>query len=193
MSDDQNLDTVADALQADMAAHQRRFSGEVTADANQRLAAETVAQLEREMASSKAAPDPGPAMQMPIDTTPIRREINGERYVIKPEVENSQQSPLVRKASEAEHWFISHAMPRIHMLLEQRETGPLGAASWRDRVLAVFALKTQAQSAAASGRQDMARDLDKRYIFELTCILEASSIPFGDWKKDAPTKVTVSG
>lgn len=75
---DQDLRAGLDALQGDMAAHQRAFHGEVTGEANRRLAADTFAELERsgqlEQAEALIAPPPEPEVER---TT---REVDGRAY-----------------------------------------------------------------------------------------------------------------
>lgn len=222
-----------DGLQADMAAHQHRIGKEVTAEANRALAQDAIEKLDRQAGST--APEPGPV----APTIPIRPEVTreqrvlGERsYVVKKDTTADGQDLLLRKATAHEAWFLAHAMPRVALLLTKPESGPLGAPSWRDRVLAAMDIHSHAASlrAAAEDPTDFARqkraidtmppleknrvlraldiiatseltpafarkkadELDRKYLVTLCAILEDSCVPFGDWKKDAPTKAVAA-
>ncbi len=177
-----------DELQNDMQLHQRRFSGEVTAEANRALAASAVERMERELADIAAAPplvSAGPPP--PIAKSVERREVDGKNYVVS----KGPDAPMLRQANEAEHWFLSHALPRIELLMNKDDTGPLGQPSWRSRVLAVMELKSRVPSLRLARFDDLADDTERRYMAELTALLEDSSRLFGDWKADAPKKVMV--
>ncbi len=180
-----------DGLQADMAAHQQRFGGgNVTASENQALAVGAIEQLERELADQKPAVHMTPEQPAPIATTREIREGEHGRYV----VDRGPDAPLdIRKASKAEHEFLTHALPRIELLITKLETGPLGQPSWHQRTLSVLKYKQDSIAFEKAGRPDVAEQLDRRYMLELLGLLEASSVPFGDWRKDAPTKLIVSG
>jgi hypothetical protein len=179
-----------DNLQADMAAHQSRFRGEVSAESNRALAVDTVEKLERKMVdeAGRLQPNPTVVAPPPIEKSIERRDVDGKKYVVS---KGPDTSPLLRKASESEHWFMTHAMPRVELLLTKLDTGPLGEPSWNQRVLAVMALKSQANGLQAGGLRDAAADLERRFMFELVQLLNASSATFGDWQKDAPKKVMV--
>lgn len=163
-----------DDLRSDMAAHQReRAHVDVTDQSNHRLAADLLERIDREQADSKAPP-PKPVQDWNVNAVDVGPD------------------PLVRKATPQEHWFVSHAMPRLQLLLEKRESGPLGAPSWRTRALAgPMYFKEAAARAKMAGRHDMAREFEERAFFELVELLEQSSASFGDWKKDPDPKVTV--
>lgn len=176
-----------------MAAHQTRFSGEVTAEDNRLLAVDAIERLEREAVETKPAPapsiaepDPEAAITEPEATTE-RREVDGKAYLLKKEPD----SPILRKANAHEAWFLAHALPRIELLLEKKDTGPLGQPSWHQRTLAVLALKKQASDFRVGGFHDEARELEGRFVAEMAILLEDSCRLFGDWKADAPTKVMV--
>jgi hypothetical protein len=202
--DDQDIRDGLDAIQADMAAHQRRFSGEVTAEANRTLAASEFERLEKKWAEEAQRPqphatEPAPRLEPPRDE---HREINGAQYTVS-------SSPVddvgFRAPSPAEVWFMEHAWPRVELLMTKIETGPLGEPSWQQRTMAVFAIKLQAVEArttarnalgggnfaAASHYAQMGADLDRRYIEEFKELLEESSRVFGDWKADAPKRIQV--
>lgn len=185
MSED--LREALDGLQSDMAAHQQRFRGEVTADANQRLAAETIERLDRQV--SNTPPMPTGAMPPPIEERSEIRDGKHARYV----VDHGPDKPLVTKpASKAEHEYFVHAMQRIELLLSKVETGPLGSPSWQQKTMAVLDRRARALDHRRAGHHDKAVEFDRRYVLELTALLEDSSSVFGNWRADAPTKITVS-
>jgi hypothetical protein len=185
-----DLREALDDLQGDMAAHQRRHIGEVTASANQSLAASAFERLERERAEAKPVSTPEPVGSLPIETKTERREGEHGAYTVKTEADK----PMLRTATKAEGEFFAKAMPRIELLLTKLETGPLGQPSWHQRVLAVMSHKSKVAGARMSGLHDYADALDRRFLLELLALLDDSSRLFGDWRADdAPTKVTVSG
>jgi hypothetical protein len=173
-----------------MAAHQSRFRGEVSAESNRALAVDTVEKLERKMVDEARRLQPAPVevAPAPIEKSIERRDVDGKQYVVS---KGPDDSPIMRKANESEHWFMVHAMPRIELLLTKLDTGPLGEPSWHTRVLAVMALKTQAAGLKAGGLHDAAADLEKRFVLELMTLLESSNPHFGNWKKDPERRVYV--
>jgi hypothetical protein len=179
-------------MQADMAEHQRRFQGETTAISNQALAADAFQRLENELAEAKPIATTKPeSIQVPPEE--YRREINGQQYKL---TTSRCDDVLSRKASPAEAWFIEHAMPRVEMLLTKLETGPLGQPSWNQRVMGAFAFKAKANDLKATKRPELAAEaelLERQFVFQLMEVLEASNATFGDWKKDAPKKLIISG
>jgi hypothetical protein len=151
-----------DGLQNDMAEHQRRFRGEVTAESNRAMAVDAIQRLDNEQAESKPAPAPAvPMQQQPIESKLERREINGSSYLLKKEADTGQ---LVRKASKHEAWFLAHAMPRVALLMSKPESGPLGQPSWRARILAVMAIQAHAASLRAAADHPDAFAAQKRAI-----------------------------
>ena len=167
-----------DGLQADMADHQRRFRGEVTASSNAQLAVETITRMEREAADVKPAPPP--SAPEPIARTVERRDGQHGRYV----VERGPDEPmLVRSANRMEHeWFI-HAMPRVELLLTKLESGPLGSPSWHQRTMSVLKFQQDSIAYQQAGMHDAAAEHSARYVLELERLLDDSSQPFGDWRK----------
>jgi hypothetical protein len=149
---EQDYSAGLDGLQEDMAAHQRRFSGEPTAEANRLLAVDAIQRLENEDAEKKPAPLPAMQQQAAIAETRERREIGGRSYMLK----KGADTTLVRKANQHEAWFLSHAMPRVQLLITKHDTGPLGQPSWRTRVLAVMAIQTHASSLRAAAEDPQA-------------------------------------
>jgi len=167
-----------DALEADMAAHERRFNGEVHAARNQTLAAEAVEQLERMKAETAQTPAPAPVAQPERFTE--RREINGHVYTLD---KAPDTTPMFRSATDFERNVLRHALPRVQLLLSKPESGPLGTPSWRMRALAAFYFKTKSHEAATSNRPDEADLFERIYQQDLYELLEASNQPFGDWRK----------
>ena len=144
-----------DAVQADMADHQRRFHGESTAESNRALAGEAMRQLDRKREEEKAAPAPEPLPPKPIETTTVRKEVNGREYLMRKEADTK---PLLRKATVLEAEFLIRATERCQLLMSKPDTGPRGQASWRQRLLAVMQTKTKAASwqALADSPDDIA-------------------------------------
>lgn len=172
-----------DALEADMAAHERRFNGEVHASRNQSLAAEAVEQLERQRAESQPAVAPStPAQPERFDH---RRELNGHVYRVQKEPD---KTPMFRSATDFEANVLRHALPRVQLLLTKQDRGPFNTPSWRERALAAFYFKTKSHEAATSGRHSEADIFERAYQQDLYELLEASNQPFGDWRKSAPEK-----
>lgn len=167
-----------DAIEQDMAAHQRRFSGEVTALDNQALAAQALEQLDNAKRDEKPLPAP------PVEAPSFTGERDGEHgvYLLG---QASTDDVRTRRATAPEAWFMLHAMPRLEKLLAAKDTGPLGAASWHTRLLAVLALQSEAASFRAQGLDGTARDRERRYMFELIQLLDDSDAVFKpSWKAD---------
>lgn len=177
-----------DGLQEDMANHQRRFAGEATASKNQALAADAFQRLENELKEQKPVPANEPAVQVPVEAKTERREVNGKGYLFSTSPDDDIGT---RTATPAEAWFLAHALPRVELLLSKPESGPLGSPSWRDRTMAVLSLKSRVSGLRAAGLHGAAAEADKRYVFELAQLLEASSAPFGDWRADPEKKIQV--
>lgn len=172
-----------DALEADLAAHQRRHVGDVTAGTNESLAAEALRLLDKQRAEKKPVAEPAP------DRFVHRREVDGKTYTIEKEPD---AGPMYRTASEFEANVIRHAQPRIDLLLTKRDEGPLGTPSWHTRTWAALYHKVRSLEARRSGQPDVA-DLEER-IFQqdLYELLEASNQAFGDWRRDAPQKLIIT-
>jgi hypothetical protein len=170
---DQDLRAGLDALQGDMAAHQRAFRGEVTGEANRRLAADTFAELERsgqlEQAEALIAPPPEPEVER---TT---REVDGRAYQLT-KAPDREGAPL--RMSRAERDLELKMLQRLQLLLTLRDEGILGAPSWRTRAESVMALMV-----LPGGVLRFAQELDQ--------LLEDSIKPFGDWKVDPDRRIYV--
>ena len=175
-----------DALQADMRNHQVRFAPEVTADANKKLAVETIERLEKQDADAKPGLAPAPQSTPQLNE---KRTVDGRDYTL----DVAPDRPMYRTATQFERDVLTHAQPRIALLMSKRDTGPLGSPSWQTRTLSAMYFKVKSLEAIKSGRTDLAEYYEQAFQLDLSELLEASCQPFGDWRKDAPTRITVSG
>lgn len=189
----EDLREAVDTLRDDMARHQRLTGVEVSDARNHSMAADLVQRIEREQADAK------PFVPMPYTFTDERprtrqerrreiREGQHGRYIVDA---NAADDTKVRKANEAELWYLTHAMPRVELLLSKMETGPLGQPSWHQRVMAVMALRSRVPGLRLAGLHTEAADTERRFMFELSALLEDSIATFGDWKADKPRLVMV--
>jgi hypothetical protein len=176
-----------DALQGDMARHQRLVGAEVASRANEKLARETVELIEKRDADAKPVKvEPEPA---PLPALSDSREIDGRKYTIEREPD---KAPMYRTATEFEAHVLAHAKPRIELLMSKRESGPLGSPSWMLRTQAAMYFKVKAIEALKSGKADEANIYERAFQQDLHELLEASNQAFGDWRKDAPAKLIVT-
>lgn len=144
----------AELLREDMADHQRRMGQEPTDDANARLVGPELERLEK-VWEDLPPPLPPPPVAPRTETVVENRQVADRDYKVKLEPDR----PLIRKANEFEAWFLSHAMPRVHLLITLVESGPRGAPSWSTRTLSVMGLRTKAAAwqAAAESPADLLR------------------------------------
>jgi hypothetical protein len=176
-----------DGLQADMAEHQRRYVGEVTASKNQSLAREAIERIERQDRESAAtAPEARP--QAPLVTSE-RREVDGRTYIMDREPD---RTPMFRSASEFEQQVLQRAEPRIQRLMSEDDSGPLGSPSWRARTLAAMYFKVKSIEHRRAGHLDLAEYCERAFQLDLENLLEQSNASFGDWRKDAPSRITIT-
>lgn len=179
-----------DALQGDMARHQRQFAPVVTTTENQKLAIATIERLEKQDAEDKPlSADAGGATQPPLPPVNEKREVNGREYTF----DRAPDVPMYRTASQFEDQVLKHAQPRLALLMTKQESGPLGTPSWQQRALASMYFKVKSLEAIKANRTDLAEYYERAFQLDLSELLEASCQPFGDWRKDAPTKIIVSG
>lgn len=178
-----------DALQADMARHQREIAGaEVTTSKNREFAVSVIERLEKENAD--ALPRPVVPTHTPAPPpSEVEKTIDDRKYTIK----NEADAPMFRTASQFEHDVLCHAQPRIKLLLTKHESGPLGSPSWSTRALAAMYFKTKSIEAAHAGRTDLVEYYERAYQLDLSELLEASNQAFGDWRKDSPPTLIVPG
>jgi hypothetical protein len=171
-----------DVLQSDMAAHQRTFAGEVSAEDNRLLAAALFERMDQRAAASPtlvSAPSEPP--------TELRADVEGREYrIVRTETTEAAEaaaaaprSTLLADPRTFERYEKMQA--RVNLLLGKAEPGPLGAPSWRARVLA--ALYWGNLSAAQLRRVGLTKaDADRCMAGELKAVLDDSSRLFGDWR-----------
>jgi hypothetical protein len=179
----EDLTSVRDDLEADMAAHEAR-RGEVHADRNRALAADALRQLERERAGEKPV-----QADHNITNAPARevqhKDIDGKRYTL----DKAPDKPMFRTASEFETNVLKHAQPRLAMLMSKQDSGPLGTPSWRAKTLAAMYFKVKSLEAKAAKQIDLETYYELAYQQDLTDLLESSNQIFGDWRK-TPDPIT---
>ncbi len=185
MPDD--LRSVRDELESDMAAHEQRH-GEVHALRNQALAAEALEALERKQAEDKPVAKAEPVGSAPIERSVERREINGNRYTV---TRDADRTPMFRTASDFEAQVLAHAQPRLELLLSKRDSGPLGTPSWRNKTLAAMYFKVKSLEAKAAKQTDLETYYERAYQLDLEELLESSNQIFGDWRKSPEKKLVV--
>jgi len=178
-----------DGLQADMAKHQRQFAGEVTADANRRLAIQAIELLEKQDAEKKSAPAAPAATPAPAPEV-TTRTIEDRTYTrdVAPD-----KAPMYRTATEFEHQVLRHAMPRITRLMGEMDSGPLGSPSWHDKTLAAMFFKVKSLEARKAGKIGLAENYERAYQVDLQDLLEESNKSFGDWRANEPERLIISG
>ncbi len=169
-----------------MASHER-MSGEVHDARNHSLAAGAIAQMEREQADVAPVPVAEPVASAPILETRHSKEVDGKKYII----DRGPDAPMFRTASDFETNVMAHAMPRIARLMSERDTGLLGAHSWRTKVEAAIFFKVKSFEAIAAKQPDLAEQYERAYQLDMYELLEASNQPFGDWRSDAPSPLLV--
>jgi hypothetical protein len=163
-----------DIVQGDMAEHQRLTGREVTAEANRELARDTFAELDANGTFDAPRPEAVAAPELTRQQRRrLEREIEGRKYTITKDADQSG-NPLPMEDWEME--LFGKAMKRLEMLLELRDEGVLGAPSWRQRALAVMAIREP-----------------KRFAMELDELVEDSNRYFGNYLVDPEPKLIVSG
>jgi hypothetical protein len=185
-----------DALQGDMATHQRLFKGEVTAETNRQLAASEFEKLDR-MASEEPAPATATVVPTPQAFNETR-EVDGRRYNFS---RSTTDDVAFRSGSADEQKTVIRCQARIELLLTKSELGSKGDGfmpefikgelrfsktpacwlSWRDRVLAVMSWKIAAQQ---PGNAPWRAELEKMHALLLIQLMDDSVAHFGDWKSD---------
>lgn len=174
-----------DAIQADMAEHQRAHRGEVSAEANRQLAVETFTELEARGAFEPPPPPiapPAPTRQERRLLERQEREVNGKKYVVtKDDAVGGPTVPL----SQRQRGEVVKALQRLHLLLSMRDEGILGAPSWSNRAKAVFAIIADPKSGTTMAEREI------RFAMELDALLEDSNRLFGSWMADPEPKIFV--
>ena len=173
-----------DAIQADMAEHQRTHRGEVTAEANRKLAVETFSDLDARgvFEAAPAPPEPKPTRQERRLLERQERVVNGKTYqVTKDDAVDGPVLPL----SKRQQGEVVKALQRLHVLLTLQDEGILGAPSWSNRAKAVFSIIADPKSGTTMVQREI------RFAQELDALLEDSNRLFGDWKADPDPKIYV--
>ncbi len=140
--------------------------------------------------SLKPAPAPAQADHPELFPTGTeRRELDNKGYLVQREAVDSTK---IRKANQAEHRFLTHALPRMELLMSKMDSGPLGQASWHQRAMAVLEIKSRVAGLRAARMPEAAAEMEMRFLFEMMELLEASNATFGDWQADPGTRVSVA-
>lgn len=159
-----------------MSLHQQRFGKEPTAEANRLLAITEIERLDRE-----ASENPPPAQA----SVP-------ESEFDKPDLEvTPDDKPFFKPIEGRAERLMRRMMRRVELLMEKRDTGPLGQASWSQRVQSVLYWRMKSARLWKAGRYDEANDLEHRYMKELKDLLNASSATFGEWNADPAPLIMV--
>jgi hypothetical protein len=202
---DEQMRDGLDALQSDMAEHQRRFKGEVTAEANRMLAVSAFEQLHPGWLDTCARDAETPPVNEPVGPLDETREINGRTY----RMERAPVDDVVtRQATTDEAQTVAKVAARLELLLSKSELGsrgegfmpefvrgefrvsrtPVSWLSWRDRALAVMSWKIAAQQ---PGNAPWRHRLEAMHSAMLIDLMNDSIAHFGDWKKDPEPTITV--
>lgn len=155
-----------DSFLDDMARHQRDIRGELpTTAANEKLVAETLNRLENESAEALPAPELADVSTAgPVADIEARAKEKGWKLI-----HGAPEGGVVIPASAMQRIAAERITARVELLLEHKDSGPLGQASWHDRVLAC--MRTQMVDRT-------------RAQLELLELLEDSNRVFGDWKAE---------
>jgi hypothetical protein len=170
-----------DLFLGDMAGHQAQFVGETTPSANQSMAAALFEQMDQKRAdvagrlvSAPAAADPAPA-----DERPSRVEAAKRGFEFKDESQLPDEKPIADVWSQRDVQRYEKVQRRVALLLSKDESGPLGAPSWRARVMAIMALKyAKPELRVTAGAQ-------------LAALVEESNATFGAWYAERPKRIQV--
>lgn len=176
-----------DLMLGDMAAHQTRFQGETTPDANQALAARALERLDQKQAEADGRPKYEKMGPAPIPTAPPAQAAaeaakRGFKLVRLP---SDPGENLVAPVTGRALAMYRGIRERVLLLLTKRESGPLGQPSWRDRVLAIQADHYDVKCG---------RTLKERKAHaarRMLNLVEESSATFGPWWAEKPKRVQV--
>jgi hypothetical protein len=172
--DDQSRQNLKDAFAHDMAEHQRVTGQEPTPAANERIAVPFFEELEQKLEERRRQPAPeikadprGELDQGALRDECRRRGREGAADALSIQ-RMPDKAPIAVASDPADLERGLRMLRRLHLLLDKRERGILGAPSWRERALAVAALKLL--------------QVDRRRVaFELAALCEASVPSFGPW------------
>lgn len=172
-----------DLFLGDMASHQAAHVGETTPSANQSMAAELFERMDQKRADAERAiktpasmaADPFPAGA----DRPSRVEAIKRGFEFKDESQLPEEKPIEKVWSQRDVKRYEKVQRRVALLLTKDESGPLGAPSWRARVMAVMALKyAKPELRATAGAQ-------------LAALVEESNATFGAWYAEKPKRIQV--
>jgi hypothetical protein len=173
-----------DAVQADMAEHQRLIGREVTAGANQTLAAETFERLEKEGAFDPAPPAIGAAPAPAPAVGTVHREVEGRAYTID---RAAADDIATRPATPDEGGTVRRVVARLEQLIALKDgmVAP-GVPGLAIRAMAVlwWLAKPLEELAQLGIFSEDARAA--AFWADAMPLLEASSRLFGDWKAADP-------
>lgn len=173
--DDESRAIMRDSFAEDMAEHQRMHGQMPTPAENQALTVPLFEEIEKKIADdpdrqSVESQPPDPERPRKVDQ---RAKERGLRVVRKMSGPNKN----IAAALGAEKKFAELLQKRVSLLLEKRDSGPLGQPSWHDRVMAeLFSYKLG----------------DPHATEMLIEICEESNAYFGDWKKEEAKKSVFS-
>ena len=123
-----------DMFLGDMAGHQAAHVGEVTGHANQRMAAPVFERLDNQAAERKPAPPPLPAAPPEVRQSDIEAQKRG--YTI---VRDEAELPAIAAPLSLRDQIRAAATRRrMELLLSKVERGPLGQASWSERLRSIL-------------------------------------------------------
>jgi hypothetical protein len=172
--DDQARQNLKDAFAHDMAEHQRITGQEPTPAANDRMAVPFFEQLEQKLEERRQRPAPEVKVdpRAELDQGALRDECRRRGREGAADALSIQRmpdrAPIAVASDPADLERGMRMLRRLQLLLDKPDPGILGAPSWRERALAVAALKLL--------------NVDRRRVaFELAGLCEASIPSFGPW------------
>jgi hypothetical protein len=178
-SREQDVREGLDAIQEDMAEHQRSSGKLPTGEANRELAA---AEFEKLAQRGAFLAEPVPTAN-PVEPRPARetKDVDGKKYVL---TRDAESGPLVEQPLDEREETL-RILQRLRFLLTLRDPGILGGPSWQQRVVNALDKAGATQGAAMLNPRRFAREIDE--------VLEDSNKYFGDWRKDPERKIIVGG
>jgi hypothetical protein len=168
-----------DAIQGDMAKHQRMFRGEVTAEANRQLAVAEFEKLEvngRTYRMDRAQVDDIAFRKATTDEAKTVAKIEARLMLLLDKAELGSKGDGFMPEFVGGHFRHSRT--------------PVCWLSWRDRVLAVMGWKAAAQQ---PGNILYRAKLEAMHTALLLQLMDDSISAFGDWKADPEKTIQVGG
>lgn len=187
---DDELREGCEAVQADMAAHQRIVGREVTSSANHALAAETFERLERQGLLDEPVIGTEPAVQA-LPAFSERREVDGRAYRME-RIEGDDVR--TRRGTPDEVGTFRRALARLQLMVELQDGFPApGVPGWSIRALAC--METLARPLADLARRGIFSEESRSRAFwsEALPLLEQSGRLWGDWAADDPAPKVIVG